>query len=321
LPKSSAGAIRRYEMRIAGSLITFICGIVVVVGIFLPWVTMAAFTPFTGTGTGWWLRDLMLGGGLMQVDAHTVTLVLIGGILMIVFSLPCLIVSIAAPRARAVVMTLGIFAALSSLVAGGGAIWFIATAVTDNAIAALQYGLYVSMAGAVLGGSFAVTAASASGPAPARKAARRPAPAPAAASESAPAPEPQPAPAPVAEEAAAAPAAAAPVAEEVEEKPKKRGRKKKEPAAEEAPVAEAPEEKPKKRGRKKKEQAVEEAAPVEEAPVAEEATAEPVAEAPKEEPKAPPAEKARPRDEDLPMVQQSWETAAEFRARKKRMKK
>ena len=281
-------------MRIAGSLITFICGIVVVVGIFLPWVRMAPFTGFTGTGTGWWLRDLMLGGGLMQVDAHTVTLVLIGGILMIVFSLPCLIVSIAAPRARAVVMTLGIFAALSSLVAGGGAIWFIATAVTDNAIAALQYGLYVSMAGAVLGGSFAVTAASASGPAPAKKAARKPEPAPAAAPAPAPepapapAPAPEPAPAPVAEEVAAAPAAAAaPVAEE---KPKKRGRKKKEPAVEEAPAE----------------------------PVAEEA---PIAEAPKEEPKAPAAKEARPRDEDLPMVQQSWETAAAFRARKKRMKK
>jgi len=307
-------------MRIAGSLITFICGIVAVVGIFLPWVTMAPFTGFTGTGTGWWLRDLMLGAGLMQVDAHTVTLVLIGGILMILFSLPCLIVSIAAPRARAVVMTLGIFAALSSLVAGGGAIWFIATAVTDNAIASLQYGLYVSMAGAVLGGSFAVTAASASGPAPARKAARKPAPV--AAPTPVPAPEPAPAPAPepvpVAEEEVPA-AAAAPVAEEAEEKPKKRGRKKKEPVAEEAP-AEAPEE-PKKRGRKKKEPAVEEAAPVEEAPVAEEAPAEPVAEAPKEEPKAAPAEKARPRDEDLPMVQQSWETKEEFRARKKRMGK
>ena len=287
---------RRYEMRIAGSLITFICGIVVVVGIFLPWVTMAPFTGFTGTGTGWWLRDLMLGGGLMQVDAHTVTLVLIGGILMIVFSLPCLIVSIAAPRTRAVVMTLGIFAALSSLVAGGGAIWFIARAVTDNAIAALQYGLYVSMAGAVLGGSFAVTAASASGPAPARKAARRPAPAPVAepAPAPAPAPAPEPTPSPVTEEAAPA-VAAAPVAEEAEEKPKKRGRKKKEPVAEEAPPAEEP-------------------APVEEAV---EAPAEPVAEAPK----SPPAKEARPRDEDLPMVQLSWESSAEFRARKKRMGK
>jgi hypothetical protein len=276
-------------MRIAGSLITFICGIVVVVGIFLPWVTMAPFTGFTGTGTGWWLRDLMLGGGLMQVDAHTVTLVLIGGILMIVFSLPCLIVSIAAPRTRAVVMTLGIFAALSSLVAGGGSIWFIATAVTDNAIAALQYGLYVSMAGAVLGGSFAVTAASASGPAPAKKAARRPAPAPVAepAPAPAPAPAPVPEPAPVAEEVEAAP-----VAEEVEEKPKKRGRKKKEPVAEEAPPAEEP---------------VVEAAPV--------------AEPPKEKPKAAPAKEARPKDEDLPMVQQSWESKEQFRARKKRMGK
>lgn len=282
-------------MRIAGSVITLICGIVTVVGIFLPWVTMAAFTPFTGTGTGWWLRDLMLAGGLLQVDAHTVTLVLIGGILMIVFSLPCLIVSIAASRARAVVMTLGIFAALSSLVAGGGAIWFIATAVTDNAIASLQYGLYVSMAGAVLGGSFAVTAAAASGPAPARKAVRKPAPKPAAAPEPAPepapAPAPEPEPAPVAEEAAAPAAAAVPAAEEAEEKPKKRGRKKKEPVVEEAPAAEE--------------------APVEEAPAE-----EPVAEVPKEEPK-----EARPRDEDLPMVQQSWETKDEFRARKKRMGK
>jgi outer membrane biosynthesis protein TonB len=208
---------------------------------------------------------------------------------MIVFSLPCLIVSIAAPRTRAVVMTLGIFAALSSLVAGGGSIWFIATAVTDNAIAALQYGLYVSMAGAVLGGSFAVTAASASGPAPAKKAARRPAPAPVAepAPAPAPAPAPVPEPAPVAEEVEAAP-----VAEEVEEKPKKRGRKKKEPVAEEAPPAEEP---------------VVEAAPV--------------AEPPKEKPKAAPAKEARPKDEDLPMVQQSWESKEQFRARKKRMGK
>jgi hypothetical protein len=306
LPNGFAGAIRRYEMRIAGSLITLVCGIVAIAGVFMPWATLAPGTkpPVAPIiPTGWKFIDLIQGPPLfLQIDMFPLLLAFIGSILIIVFSLPALIISISVRRSRAPVMTMGILAALAAVVAAAGAFWFMTQASTDNAIAALQYGMYMTMAGAVLGASFAVTAASASGPAPAKKAVRRPAPAPVAtpapAPESAPAPEPapEPAPAPVAEEVVAAPAAAAaPVAEDAEEKPKKRGRKKKEPVAEEAPVEEAPAE-----------------------PVVEEA---PVAEAPKEEPKAPPAKEARPKDEDLPMVQQSWETTAEFRARKKRMQK
>lgn len=283
-------------MRIAGSLITLVCGIVAIAGVFMPWAALTPGIPRPpGTPivpTGWQFIDLTQATPpFLQIDMLPLLLAFIGSILIIVFSLPSLIISISVRGARAPVITMGILASLAASVTAVGAFWFMTQASTDTAIASLQYGLYMTMAGAVLGGSFAVTAASAGGPS--RKAARKPAPKPAPVPAPAPKPEPPPvvAPPPIVEEAA--PADAAPVAEE-EEKPKKRGRKKKEPVVEEAAAAASAE-------------------PVAEAPAEEEA---PVAEKPKAAPK-----EERPKDEGLPMVQQSWETKEQFRARKKRMGK
>jgi len=232
-------------MRIAGSLITLVCGIVAIAGVFMPWATLTPGIPRPpGTPivpTGWQFIDLTQAmPPFLQIDMLPLLLAFIGSILIIVFSLPSLIISISVRGARAPVITMGILASLAASVTAVGAFWFLTRASTDNAIAALQYGLYMTMAGAVLGGSFAVTAASAGGPS--RKAARKPTPkaspveSPAPPSVEIPPPVAAPPPvvapppiaaappAPVVEEAAAEPVAEAPAA----------------PVAEEAPVAEAP---------------------------------------------------------------------------------
>ena len=296
-------------MRIAGSVITLICGIVIVVGLFLPWGV--AF-PFIGEGDGWWMRNIN------EVGLVPPLLVLAGGIGTIVLALPAFIVSLATRGARAAVLSLGVLASVTASVAIVGAVWFLAVAWLEPRFTAISYGSYVCAAAAVLGMIFATVTAAVSGVRVVKVVEVREVPAAAAA--------------PPAEPVEAAPAVeAAPVAEPVAEEIVEAA-----PAAEAAPVAEEDELAP----------AVEEVA---EEPAVEEVEEEPVAEADElapavEEdelapapPPPPPAAKPKPpakakkpakaaaagkpegvKEEDLPLVQQPWETTAEFRARKKR---
>ena len=139
-------------MRIAGSIITLICGIGVLVGVFLPWAS--AYDPYYGwvSVSGWTLASA---GGIQAY------LALGGGLVMTLCALPAFIVSLATRRGKAAVVTLSIFAILAALLAAGGAIWGIADLlITGGGYGvSLGYGLYVSAGAAVLGFIFGIVTA------------------------------------------------------------------------------------------------------------------------------------------------------------------
>lgn len=294
-------------MRIAGSVLTLICGIVVLVGVFLPWFDIqVGFISISGSG--WDSIDM---NGI--ANAKQAFMVLLAGILMIGCALTSFIVSMVTGGGKAAVVTLSAIASVFSLVALGGAIWFIIDILTAPGQPTIQfdiigYGVYISAAAALVGMIFAFTTMSAAiaarpRPRPVRVA---PAPAPAATAAATVAPPPPPPPPPPAPEA---------VVEEVAEEPAP-------VVAEEAPPAEevvedvTAEEVP-------EEEITEAVAPAAAAAPAADRLAPKKTKKPVEKKvkKASVAEKPEGVDESmLPMVQQPWETSAEFKARKMRVK-
>jgi hypothetical protein len=140
-------------MRIAGSIIAAICGIVVVVSIFLNWIDMGSLGWGSATLTGWNCIDASVG------DFIHVLLVLIGGILMAIFGISAFIVSLATKGGKAAVITLGIFAVVGALLAIGGSAWFMIDAAADSAFSVVSYGVWIALAGAVVGFIFAILTA------------------------------------------------------------------------------------------------------------------------------------------------------------------
>ena len=143
-------------MRIAGSIITLICGIVVVVGVFLAWYqycTSLGWGETCVTVSGWNFGD--------WGDWAGTWVVLGGGVLMAVCALPAFIVSLASKGGRAAIVTLGIFAMIGALVAIGGCIWYVVEVLDaiDWFGGSIAYGFYISAAAAVLGFLFAILTA------------------------------------------------------------------------------------------------------------------------------------------------------------------
>ena len=139
-------------MRIAGSIIALICGIVVIVGVFLTWMDAG----WGITLSGW---DLVSVGNYIGSTFWETYIVLAGGVLMVVFALPAFIVSLAAKGGRAAVITLGIFAIVGGLVATGGCVWFIIDAAVNSAFSYVAYGFYITLAAAIVGFIFAILTA------------------------------------------------------------------------------------------------------------------------------------------------------------------
>lgn len=137
-------------MRIAGSIITAICGILVVVAIFLAWMDLGWF----GSMSAWDGISASVG------DAMDVFLVFLGGILMAVFAIPTFIVSLAAKGGKAAVVTLSIFAIVGALIAIGGNIWFLIDAIRYDAFSVVSYGFWIALAGSIVGFIFAILTAS-----------------------------------------------------------------------------------------------------------------------------------------------------------------
>jgi hypothetical protein len=136
-------------MRIAGPVITLACGIAVLVGVFLPWLSVSM----------WGITVSLSGWDAIQVgisDAPEPFVVLIGGILMIACALPAFIVSLATKGAKGVVRALGIVASIAALIAIGGGLWAIIPAISDGIAELIGYGLYICIAAAVLGLGFGI---------------------------------------------------------------------------------------------------------------------------------------------------------------------
>jgi hypothetical protein len=141
-------------MRIAGSIITAICGIVVIVAIFLAWYDLGAYY---GTVSAWdGIKESISVNGALDVF-----LVFLGGILMTVFAIPAFIVSLASKGGRAAIVTLSIFAILGALLAIGGSAWFLIDTVTTEgfSFSYLGYGVWIALAGAIIGFIFAILTA------------------------------------------------------------------------------------------------------------------------------------------------------------------
>jgi len=174
-------------MRIAGSVLTLICGIVVLVGVFMPW---AQGNFFTVSGSGWDIIDRV---GIS--DGAQPFMVLMAGIAVIGFALPSFIVSMVTRGGKAAVVTLSTLASIASIVALGGAVWFIIdvlTSLPNFQLNVIGYGVYISAAAALVGMIFAfvtMSAAIAAKPRP-RVARYAAAPAPAPAPVTAPPPAP-----------------------------------------------------------------------------------------------------------------------------------
>lgn len=119
------------------------------VGVFMPW-TRIPMCGATITISGWDWID----AGLSK--AAEPYLVLVGGIVMIVCSLPAIVFPRATKGARGGLRALGILASIAALLAIGGAMRFAIPFLSDVGPIAIGYGVYVSIATAVLGLVFGI---------------------------------------------------------------------------------------------------------------------------------------------------------------------
>jgi hypothetical protein len=128
-------------MRIAGSIITLVCGAAVVAGIFLPW---ASGSP----ETGW---EVMTELGVSSFSYPL--LLLVGGIVTILCAIPLLIVSLSSdPSARAI-HSLSVGSVVGITLAMGAGLPLLIPLAKE---AAAGYGLYITGIAAVVGMIFAV---------------------------------------------------------------------------------------------------------------------------------------------------------------------
>jgi len=142
-------------MKIVAVIIALLCGIAVLVGIFLPWAEGAGpigLFPFSVTGlnvissSGWDISDLALS------DNFHAILVMIGAAIMIVCALPALFLSASSGGGKAAVMPFGILISHGAAVAIGGLAWFfVDMSSVDNWMDYVGYGTYICSGGAVLG--------------------------------------------------------------------------------------------------------------------------------------------------------------------------
>ena len=139
-------------MRIAGSIITVICGIIVIVGVFLAWAE-ACYMGYCISMSGW---D---GISMSITDSFNAFMVFIGGIMMAVFAIPAFIVSLASKGGRAAIATLGILALVGALVAVGGGAWFMIDAAVNDVFGYIAYGFWIAFVAAIVGFIFAILTA------------------------------------------------------------------------------------------------------------------------------------------------------------------
>jgi hypothetical protein len=152
-------------MKIAAVIIALLCGIAVLVGIFLPWAEasgsiLGIHFSLSVSGldvirsSGWDISDLALSDNLHAI------LVMIGAAIMIVCALPALFLSASSGGGKAAVMPFGILISLGSAVAIGGLVWFfIDMSSVENWMNYIGYGTYICGGAAVLGLIFGVLAA------------------------------------------------------------------------------------------------------------------------------------------------------------------
>jgi hypothetical protein len=132
-------------VKIVGPIILLFCGVIALVGIFLPWVGDGVISL-----SGW---EAFSNFGIDKVTEPF--LVFIGSILVLVFSLPAFIFSVN-PGGSQLVRNLCILASIGAAVGIGGASWFLIEVINEDLVEILSYGFYVSYAAAALGFVFGI---------------------------------------------------------------------------------------------------------------------------------------------------------------------
>ena len=142
-------------MRTIGAALTLVCGILVIVGVFLPWISGSVSVlgiPLSFSWSGWDIIDAS-GWDIAELVSPTnvhALLVLIGGIIMAVCAFPAIILS-TLPVARLAIFPLGVLTSLAAIVAIGGVAWFVIDMVSNDAGSYIGYGVYLSAAAAFTG--------------------------------------------------------------------------------------------------------------------------------------------------------------------------
>jgi hypothetical protein len=151
-------------MKIAAVIIALLCGIAVLVGIFLPWGEVSGSVlgvdwSISATGmdiissSGWDISDMALSDNLHAM------LVMIGAAIMIICALPALFLSMSSRGGKAAVTAFGILISLGAIVAIGGLAWFfVDMSSVQNWTDYVGYGTYICGGGAVLGLIFGMLA-------------------------------------------------------------------------------------------------------------------------------------------------------------------
>ena len=160
---------RSRAMRIAGSLIPLICGIVLLAGVFLPWIHSSIFAgrePVSFSISGW---DIVQGktpmgigqlvkDWLISSNIHAL-IVFVGAILMVLSTLPVFVL-VLKNKSGVAVKTCNIIISVAAVVSVGGLMWFLIdmsiieprfTEMSIHWTRYIGYGVYVCGAGAVLG--------------------------------------------------------------------------------------------------------------------------------------------------------------------------
>jgi len=134
-------------MKIMSPIILLICGVIALVGVFLPWVIFGEMSI-----SGWEaISDFGIEG------ATEPFLVFIGSILVLVSALPAAIVSANPEGSKKVVLSLCILASIGAVLGIGGPSRFLFDAISNDVIEILGYGFYMSYAAAVLALIFSIT--------------------------------------------------------------------------------------------------------------------------------------------------------------------
>ena len=122
------------------SIILLICGVIALVGIFLPWVSDGVFST-----SGW---ETISEWGINE--AIQPFLVFISSILVIIFSLPVIIVTAKPWRSHKLIVSLCIFTSIGAALGIGSASWLLSDAINSGAVGLASYGFYISYAATVL---------------------------------------------------------------------------------------------------------------------------------------------------------------------------
>ena len=131
-------------MKIAGPIILLVCGVMALVGVFLPWVGSY------GTSISGWEV-------LSEFGINNAIVVLIGSILLLVFALPAVIVSANPEGSQKVLLNLCNLASIGAVLGIGGASFFLWDVIDNDAVELLKHGFYISYVAVALGFIFGIT--------------------------------------------------------------------------------------------------------------------------------------------------------------------